>query len=203
MENKAMHAAFEIEKKKMDDLDKEYFAKLQELSEKEARINEKLESQIYTEAMFIRYTQDKAVFLFKQYELDEAISHGKELQAQVDGLLLNDSEKGQVIEVLQRETEMFRSEISEAGNMRRAFEKRVSELESAITILVEEKSRLFDEKRNLESMGVLLRKDLDKASEMNRELQVTIVTRDGEIEHLREEKEIALNANSSLQRKAE
>lgn len=56
MENKAMQSAFEIERKKMNDLDKEYFEKLQELSAKEERINEKLESQIYTEAMFIRYT---------------------------------------------------------------------------------------------------------------------------------------------------
>ena len=50
--------------------------------------------------MFIRYTQDKAVFHFKQYELDEAIGRANDLQAQVDRLLLNDSEKGQVIEVM-------------------------------------------------------------------------------------------------------
>lgn len=94
MENKAMASAFELERKKMDQLDKEYFQKLQELSAKEERINEKLESQIYTEAMFIRYTQDKAVFLFKQYELDEAIGRAQDLQAQVDRLLLTDNEKG-------------------------------------------------------------------------------------------------------------
>jgi len=56
MENRAMQAAIELEKQSKNDENEQYFIKLQELSQKEKQIDEKLDSQIYQEAMFIKYT---------------------------------------------------------------------------------------------------------------------------------------------------
>lgn len=83
---------------------------MQELSQKEQRVEEKLDQQIYKERMFIKYTQDQALFNYKQYELEDAHGRIQDLESQMDRLMLDDNEKANIIEVLQRENDLFKGE---------------------------------------------------------------------------------------------
>jgi predicted nuclease with TOPRIM domain len=85
---------------------------------------------------------------------------------------------------MQRESDIFKSEITEFVKNKKDLEIRVTELEAAIKILVDDKTRIFDEKRNLETLVSQLKRDLDKQIESNLTLHDTINVRDRAIETL-------------------
>jgi len=104
---------------------------------------------------------------------------------------------------MQRESDIFKSEIAEYVKNKKDLEIRVTELEAAIKILVDDKTRIFDEKRNLETLVSQLKRDLDKQIESNLTLHDTINARDRAIETLTGQKEAIFAENDKLKKKVD
>jgi predicted RNase H-like nuclease (RuvC/YqgF family) len=104
---------------------------------------------------------------------------------------------------MQRESDIFKSEITECVKNKKDLEIRITELEAAIKILVDDKTRIFDEKRNLETLVSQLKRDLDKQIESNLTLHDTINVRDRAIETLTGQKEASLAENDKLKKKVD